>query len=91
MNYHKNPVLESSFEGIKTDGIKTQSIEAESIGSRGRKHQPLSRVTLGMRVSPQAIANASNDSAQPVVTEFWPQQVMGPAQISDAPRLMVIR
>lgn len=49
----QNPVLESSFEGIKTEGIKTQSIEAESIEVEGIETPPTSVASLlGMRQVP---------------------------------------
>ena len=81
----QNPVLESSFEGIKTEGFEAESIEVEGIETP----TPSVASLLGMRqVSPQAIANASNDSATaPVVTEFstpaaspMPTQIARPAQ-----------
>ena len=81
----QNPVLESSFEGIKTEGFEAESIEVEGIETP----TPSVASLLGMRqVSPQAIANASNDSATaPVVTEFstpaaspMPTQLARPAQ-----------
>lgn len=81
----QNPVLERLFEGIKTDGF-----EAEGIESEGIETPPTSVASLlGMRqVSPQARANASNDSASaPVVAEFstpaaspMPIQIARPAQ-----------
>lgn len=80
----QNPVLERLFEGIKTDGF-----EAEGIESEGIETPPTSVASLlGMRqVSPQARANASNDSASaPVVAEFstpaaspMPTQIARPA------------
>ena len=81
----QNPVLESSFEGIKTEGFEAESIEVEGIETP----TPSVASLLGMRqVSPQAIANASNDSATaPVVAEFstpaaspMPTQIARPAQ-----------
>ena len=89
----QNPVLESPFEGIKTEGVEAESIEAEGIEAEGAEgiETPTPSVAslLGMRqVSPQAIANASNDSATaPVVAEFstpaaspMPTQIARPAQ-----------
>ena len=81
----QNPVLESSFEGIKTEDIKTQSIEAEGIETPPTSVASL----LGMRQIPaQARANASNDSANaPAGAEFstpaaspMPTQIARPAQ-----------
>lgn len=88
----QNPVLEPSFEGIKTDGFEAEGIEAEGIeaeGAEGIETPPTSVASLlGMQqVSPQARANASNDSASaPVVAEFstpaaspMPTQIARPA------------
>ena len=81
----QNPVLESSFEGIKTEGFEAESIEVEGIETP----TPSVASLLDMQQdSPQAIANASNDSATaPVVTEFstpaaspMPTQIARPAQ-----------
>ena len=81
----QNPVLESSFEGIKTEGFEAESIEVEGIETP----TPSVASLLGMRqVSPQAIANPSDDSATaPVVAEFstpaaspMPTQIARPAQ-----------
>lgn len=81
----QNPVLESSFEGIKTEGVEVESIEAEGIETPPTSVASL----LGMRqVPPQARANPSDDSATaPVVAEFstpaaspMPTQIARPAQ-----------
>ena len=69
----QNPVLESSFEGIKTEGIKTQSIEAESIEAEGAEgiETPTPSVAslLGMRqVPPQAVTQITgNDIDAPEI------------------------
>ncbi|RVU81179.1 DNA translocase FtsK [Leucothrix sargassi] len=71
----QNPVLESSFEGIKTEDIKTQSIEAESIEAEGIVAEgietpPASVASLlGMRqVPPQAVTQITgNDIAAPEI------------------------
>ena len=86
----QNPVLESSFEGIKTEGIKTQSIEAESIEVEGIETPPTSVASLlGMRQVPaQDSANAPNDNATASVgAEFstpaaspMPTQIARPVQ-----------
>ena len=84
----QNPVLEPSFEGIKTEGFEAKSIEVE--GAEGIE-TPFTSVAslLGMRqVPPQARANPSDDSATaPVVAEFstpaaspMPTQIARPAQ-----------
>lgn len=59
----QNPVLESSFEGIKTEGIKTQSIEAESIEVEGIETPPTSVASLlGMRQVPaQAVTQITGN------------------------------
>lgn len=56
----QNPVLESSFEGIKTEGFEAESIEVEGIEAEGAEgiETPLTSVAslLGMRqVPPQAV------------------------------------
>nr|WP_313092986.1 DNA translocase FtsK 4TM domain-containing protein [Moraxella sp. CTOTU48268] len=68
----QNPVLEPSFEGIKTDGFEAESIEAEGIEAEGAEgiETPLTSVAslLGMRQIPaQDRGNASNDSATALV------------------------
>ena len=71
----QNPVLESSFEGIKTKDIKTQSIEAESIEVEGIEVEgietpPTSVASLlGMRqVPPQAVTQITgNDIDAPEI------------------------
>ena len=81
----QNPVLESSFEGIKTEGFEAESIEVEGIETP----TPSVASLLGMRQVPaQARANPSDDSASaPVVAEFstpaaspMPTQIARPAQ-----------
>lgn len=81
----QNTVLESSFEGIKTEGFEAESIEVEGIETPPTSVASL----LGMRqVPPQARANPSDDSATaPVVAEFstpaaspMPTQIARPAQ-----------
>ncbi len=76
----QNPVLESSFEGIKTEGIKTQSIEAESIeaeGAEGIETPPTSVASLlGMRQVPaQAVTQITGndiDATEIAVNEITP-------------------
>lgn len=66
----KNPVLESSFESIKTEGIKTQSIEIEGIEVEGiETPSPSVASLLGMRQVPaQAVTQITgNDIAAPEI------------------------
>lgn len=79
----QNPVLESSFEDIKTDGIEAEGVEVIETPT------PSVASLLGMRqASPQVRANASNDSAAaPVGAEFptpaaspTPTQIARPVQ-----------
>ena len=57
----QNPVLESSFEGIKTEGIKAEGIEAE--GAEGIETPPTSVASLlGMRQVPaQAVTQITGN------------------------------
>ncbi len=81
----QNPVLESPFEGIKTEGFEAKSIEVEGIETPPTSVASL----LGMRQVPaQDRANPSDDTATaPVVAGFstpaaspMPTQIARPAQ-----------
>ena len=66
----QNPVLESSFEGIKTEGFEAEGIEAESIEVEGIETPPTSVASLlGMRQVPaQAVTQITgNDIAAPEI------------------------